>query len=240
MVEIHPSAIVEPSVQLGMNVHVGAFTVIKGRVAIGDNTFISSHVSIGEEAEHSVEKWELHPRHYNGRIHIGTNVVLREFVTVHQPVKDVTHIGDDAYIMGRSHIGHDMYIEDQAVISNGTVLGGYTRVMRGANLGICCCTHQFTTIGAYAMIAANATVVKDVPPLATYIPQKELTLNIYAIRKFGLPLIGQTLADVAISPFYQKLLDEWRTRRHPERSIYGQERPYGYRFQTSRGPVSRH
>ena len=68
-------------------------------------------------------------------------------------------------------------------------------MLRGANVGICAATHQFTTVGQYAMIAANATVVKDVPPLAKFIPGKELGMNIYAVRKWDLPLHAETLAE---------------------------------------------
>jgi UDP-N-acetylglucosamine acyltransferase len=216
---IHPTAIIYPTAKLGKNVHIGAYTTVKD-CEIGDNVYISSHCAIGDEAEHSTEKWELNKRTYPGKIVIGDNVVIREFVTVHQPIKDITYIGNDAYVMGKSHIGHDVYLEDHAVISYGTVLGGWTRVMRGANLGISSITHQFTTIGPYAMVAANASVVKDVPPLAKYIPFKELSLNVYAIHKWKLPLAGETPSDIIKQDFHVSLTEEWEARRHKERTAY--------------------
>jgi UDP-N-acetylglucosamine acyltransferase len=219
---IHPTALIHPSVELGRNVHVGAYSVIHENVVIGDDTFISSHVSIGEEAEHSSDKYELHPRGVCPPIRIGKNVVLREFTTVNRPIKDVTLIDDNVYVMARVHVAHDCRVEEWAVLSNNAILAGWTRVMRGANVGICVATHQGTTVGPFAMIAANATVVKDVPPLAKFIPGKELGMNVYAVRKWNLPLRSETFSVVRQEPFYRQLLDEWETVRDKRRPVYGE------------------
>jgi UDP-N-acetylglucosamine acyltransferase len=217
---IHPTAILHPRVRLGCNVRVGAYTVIQGDVTIGDNTCIASHVSIGDEAEHSSDKYELHPRDFCPPIRIGKDVVIREFTTVNRPLKELTWIADGVYIMARVHVAHDCRVEEGAVLSNNAILAGWTKVLRGANLGICAATHQYTTIGHYAMIAANATVVKDVMPLAKFIPGKDLSLNAYAIQKWGLPLRGETLAAVAQEPPYLALLQEWEIARDKHRPAY--------------------
>lgn len=217
---IHPTAILHAGVQLGRNVRVGAYTIIHANVRIGDNTFIASHVSIGEEAEHSSDKYELHPRDVCPPIVIGRDVVIREFTTVNRPIKEVTLIADGVYVMARVHVAHDCRVEEGAVLSNNAILAGWTRVLRGANVGICAATHQYTTVGHYAMIAANATVVKDVPPLAKFIPGKDLGLNVYAIRKWDLPLRGDSLAAVAQEPAYRALLEEWEAARDKRRPVY--------------------
>src|SRR5205823_5767254 len=117
---------------------------------------ISSHVLLGEEAEHSTEKYELNPRAAVLPVEIGSNVVLREFVSVTRPIKTVTRVADGAYVMAQAHIAHDVAVEEDAVVSIAAVLAGWTRVQRGANLGAGSVTHQYTTVGAYAMVAANA------------------------------------------------------------------------------------
>jgi UDP-N-acetylglucosamine acyltransferase len=223
LTQIHPTALIDPRVSLGHNVHIGPYTIIRANVTLGDNVYIASHVSIGEEAEHSTDKYELHPRSVCPPIVIGSNVVLREFTTINRPMKDVTWIADNVYAMARVHIGHDCRIEDGAVLSNNAILSGWTRVLRGANVGICVAIHQFTTVGQYAMIAANATVVKDVPPLAKYIPGKELGLNRYAIHKHGLPLTSETLPGVRAESFYQELLQHWEEVRDKRRPVHGVE-----------------
>lgn len=217
--DIAHSAIIYPNVKLGKNIHVGEFSVLRD-CEVGDNTYIDSHVSIGSEAEHSTEKWELNRREYKGKIVIGKNVVIREFVVVNKPIKDITYIGNDAYVMSKSHIGHDIYLEDHAVISAGVVLGGWTRVMRGANVGISAVTHQYTTIGHYAMIAANATVVKDVMPFSKFIPNKPIGLNAYAIRKWNFPLVGEDFSDIMKQEFYLAFIEEWKAKRYTERAVY--------------------
>lgn len=45
---VHPSAVVDPSVKLGENVHVGPFTVIEKGAVIGDGAVIEAQVFIGE------------------------------------------------------------------------------------------------------------------------------------------------------------------------------------------------
>jgi UDP-N-acetylglucosamine acyltransferase len=217
---IHPTAVVHPDARLGTNVHVGAYTVIRANVFIGNNVYISSHVSLGDEAEHSTEKYELNPRDGVRPVRIGNNVVIREFVTVTRPTKEVTRIADHAYIMGHVYVAHDVSIGEHAVVSNCAILGGWTRIQRGANLGLSSTTHQFTTIGAYAMVAANATVVKDIPPLGKYIPHKPLGVNAYAIAKWKLPLRGRSLAELYAQPAYAELLAEFTADRFSERQVY--------------------
>jgi len=211
---IHNTAILE-NVHLGKNVKIGAYSVIKDCI-IGDNTYIAPHVVIGEESEHSTNKYELNPRESNWII-IGKDTVIREFTSINKPIKDVTMIGDEVYIMGHSYIAHDCWIEDNAVISNGSLLGGWTRVMTYANLGLGTTCHQYTTIGSYAMIAANATIVKDVMPLCKYIPGKPLEINSYLVNKLKLPIHSENFQQ---EEFFIKLKTEWEEKRNKDRKIY--------------------
>ena len=49
---IDPTALIGPDVTIGKGNTIGAFTVIKGRVMIGNNNYIAPHVVIGEPAEY--------------------------------------------------------------------------------------------------------------------------------------------------------------------------------------------
>lgn len=211
---IHPTAIIDDTVRIGENVYIGPYTVIKGNVEIGSNSYIASHVSIGEVAEHSSNKYEFNTL-LNGKIIIGNGVVIREFTTVNRPMKDQTVISNDCYLMARTHVSHDDFLEDGVILSTNTCLGGWTRVMKCANVGLGVITHQFTTIGSYAMIAAGAVVVKDVPPLCKYIPGKELGINTYAIKKHSLP----QLQAPEYEEFLNSLTNEWENCRHKERKV---------------------
>ena len=48
---VHPTAIVDESVKLGANVHVGAFTIIEAGTEIGDDAIIEAQVFIGENCK---------------------------------------------------------------------------------------------------------------------------------------------------------------------------------------------
>lgn len=211
---IHPTAIIDPEVVIGKNVKIGPYSVIRGRVSIGDGTIISSHVSIGDLPEHGTEKFDFKGAG-TGSIDIGRNVVIREFVTVNAPMADMTLIEDNVYVMAHSHVSHDNHLEKDVILSTGVHLGGWSIIQRGANIGLCAVTHQYTTIGAYAMIAANAMVTKDIPPLAKFIPGKPLSLNEHAVKKFNLHPDYSNIR----SESYKTILYHWMSDRRDRPAI---------------------
>lgn len=155
---VHPTAIIEGDVQLDDDVEVGALCYLRGPLVIGHGTRIWPHVIIGCEGEHR-------SRGPVGVIRIGAGVVLRELVVVQRGTGDRdTTIGDRCYIMDHCHIAHDVVLAEDVTLSPNVVLGGHTRVHRGATIGIGAVTHQESTIGAYSMVGMGAVVTRDVPP----------------------------------------------------------------------------
>ena len=67
---VHPTAIIEPSVKLGENVHIGALTVIEKGAEIAANAVIEAQVFIGEGCR------------VGARTHIYPQVTLREGTVV--------------------------------------------------------------------------------------------------------------------------------------------------------------
>ena len=63
---VHPSAVVDPSVRLGKDVHVGPFTVIEKGAEIGDGCVIEAQVFVGEGCK------------VGAKTHIYPQVTLRE------------------------------------------------------------------------------------------------------------------------------------------------------------------
>jgi UDP-N-acetylglucosamine acyltransferase len=183
-VSIHPTAVLEGDVKLGNGVEIGAFCYLKGPLVIGENTKISPHCSIGTEAEHKT-------RPTVGTVFIGKNTVLRDGCVIHRGTghRDTT-IGDDCYIMNKCYIAHDSVIGNNVTISAHVAMGGHTTIQEGANLGIGAVLHQFTTIGAWAMVGMGASVARDVPPFALVLgnPMRFQRFNNYHFEKFDIEL----------------------------------------------------
>ena len=76
----------------------------------------------------------------------------------------VTRVGNHTLLMNYVHVAHDCMVGDHSIISNSTELGGHCVleewVVAAAMSGI----HQFSRIGAHAMIAAGSKIAQDVPP----------------------------------------------------------------------------
>ncbi|MDQ6767509.1 MAG: UDP-N-acetylglucosamine acyltransferase [Candidatus Eremiobacteraeota bacterium] len=161
--KVHPTAYIGASVKLGSGNIVGAFAFIDGDVTIGNGNWIGPHVTIGTPAQYSTGKFEFTGEPAAG-IRIGDRNILREYMTVHQPSRNLTIIEDDCYVMAYCHVSHDTRICRGAIITNNAQIGGHSEIQQFAFIGLSCVTHQFSTIGAYAFVGMGSIVAKDVPP----------------------------------------------------------------------------
>ena len=66
--------------------------------------------------------------------------------------------------MAYSHIAHDCIINDDCVIVNNVQIGGHVKIDNFAIIGGGTLIHQFSNIGAHAMVAGGSLVRKDIPP----------------------------------------------------------------------------
>lgn len=177
-VKIHATAIVEPSVELGDDVEIGAFAYVAGKAVIGAHTVVHHHATVEGNtvvgtaceifpyASIGAKTQDLKYRGGNPGLRIGDRNVFREYVSVHAATSDGlnTIIGNDNTILAYVHIAHDCRLGNHIVASNSVQIGGHViiedHVTLGGNSGV----HQFCRIGAYAMISAYAKVVQDVAP----------------------------------------------------------------------------
>lgn len=179
---IHSTAILEGDVSLGAGSTVGPGCYLRGPIIIGANTTIHPHCVIGTEPEH-------HSKRGAGAVHIGDGVILREFAAVHRGTGDAeTRIGNRCFVMSHSYIAHDCVIEDDVTLSPNATLAGHTHVLRGATVGMAAATHQFSTIGAWAMVGMSAVVTRDVPPFALVVgnPARFRRFNTHRFAALGL------------------------------------------------------
>lgn len=180
---IHPTAIIDERVKLGKNNLIHPYTVILGPTEIGDDNIIGPHVVIGMPGQDT-----RNPRYdsSNCQIIIGNRNIIREFTSIQKPCyESLTLLCDDVYLMQGVHIPHDAQISNKVVITPMCVLAGITKILEGANLGMGCTINQYSVIGHYSIVAMGAAVMMNVKPFSRYIPNKPITMNEYAVRKFG-------------------------------------------------------
>lgn len=202
MIQIHPTAVVDPGASLEEGVVIGPFTIIGDRVTIGRGTRIGSHVVIEGETEigegcqifhHAiigVQPQDLKYRGEEARVRIGPQTVIREFATVHRGTAGgggITVVGSRNYVMAYAHIAHDCLLGDDVVMASLSALAGHVVIEEHAIIGGLVGIHQFVRIGRYALVGACSAVLQDIPPYvkAQGNRAKPYGLNTVGLRRHG-------------------------------------------------------
>src|SRR5258708_36404262 len=97
------------------------------------------------------------------------------------------------------HIPHDALLEDDVVITPMVALAGITRILKGANLGMGCIINQYPVVGQYSIVATGAPVLKNIKPFSRYIPGKPISINTYAIKKFGFEAFTEEISEYILA-----------------------------------------
>lgn len=179
-VRIGAYSIVEKNVRLGKNVCISPYVHIKGDTQIGENTFIGTGAVIGEMPQ------MLDLRDNCGKLRIGKNNTIREYVTINSSTspQKVTSLGDNNYLMGFSHVAHDCSIANNVVICNGALIAGHAEVGDSAFISGNVVIHQFVKIGKLAMIGGLSRVNQDIPPFLMVVGDSRVWgLNLVGLRR---------------------------------------------------------
>ncbi len=198
---IHPSAIIEPSAEIGEGVIIGPHTIVENNVEIGAGTRIDSQAKIGSGARIGKDCHIFHgaviseiPQDikFQGEESIaviGDRTKIREYATIHRGTKDreKTIVGSDCLLMAYTHIAHDCVVGDHVVIANSVQLGGHVTIDEWAFIGGMAGVHQFTHIGKHAFVGGGYRCIQDVPPytLVAGEPMKYAGLNVVGLRRRG-------------------------------------------------------
>lgn len=203
---IHPSAILEGRIVMGDGNTIGPNVVIKGNVTLGDNNIIQTgttivhnvkignnnhfypYASIGSLGEMGAKGDRFIAE---GKVHIGNDITVREFVCVHSPVNTLeTRIDDQVYLMNKSYVAHDVVIGKGAVLNAGVMLAGRVKVEEYATIGMGAAVHQRLTIGASSMIGMQTTVTRNVLPYSTIVgnPARILCFNAIGAERQGIDM----------------------------------------------------
>lgn len=183
MNNIHPTAIIGPDVSLGDGNTIGAYSIIEGNTVIGNNNYIGPHTAIGVEP---TDTKHVDYRFATPQLIIGDNNIIREFSVVELPCYEAeSRICNGVFLMQGVHLSHDNILQDDVVVTNQCVVGGIAKILKGADLGMGCTINQYTVIGQYSIVATGAPCMKNVKPFSRYIPDKPISVNMYALKKYG-------------------------------------------------------
>jgi UDP-N-acetylglucosamine acyltransferase len=234
---IHPTAIVDPKAEIGANVEIGPFCIIKagveikkgarilsnvvveGATVIGENSTIYPFSSIGFPPQDLKYKGE------ETRLSIGSGTIIREYASIHRASvggDGATVIGDDSFLMAYVHVAHDCVIGNNVIMTNAATLAGHVVVEDFAYIGGLVAVHQFTRIGRYAMVGGFSGIGQDIPPymIASGARAKLFGPNTIGLQRRGFP--EKTINE--IKKAYKILFREKRTLKEALKKV-GEEFP---------------
>ena len=199
---IDPRSIIDPSAELGSDVHVGPWSWIGADVEIGDGCWIAPHTVIkgptrigrnNKIYQFSTVGEDTPALAYDGEpttLEIGQDNVIREGVTIHRgTVQDrgATVIGDGCLFMAYVHVGHDCVVGNHVIMANNASISGHVVVGDYANFGGYAGVPQYRRIGAHSHVSGMSLVLKDVPAYMTVMgnPASAISLNVEGMRRRG-------------------------------------------------------
>jgi UDP-N-acetylglucosamine acyltransferase len=198
---IHPTAIIDPTVQIGEGTSVGPFTIIGPNVVIGGECRIGPHVLIERDTTlgsgcviHNGAVLGTDPQDlkYSGeptRLLVGDRTVIREYATLNRGTTALGHteVGSDCLLMAYTHVAHDCTIGDHVILSNAVNMGGHVSIDDWAIVGGVTPIHQFVRIGTHAFVGGASRVAKDIPP---YVKAAGSPVQLYGLNSVGLQRRG--------------------------------------------------
>jgi UDP-N-acetylglucosamine acyltransferase len=198
---IHPTALIDPSAELGRGVSIGPYAIVGPRVTVGDrcrigpratlqrNVRLGDGVSVGDG---SILGGDPQDHKYNGEetwVEVGEDTIIREYSTINRGTTATfkTTVGARCFIMTYVHLAHDCHVGDDVVIANATQCAGHVTIHDRAILSGLNAVHQFVTIGTYSFVGGASRVNQDIPP---YVKAVGNPMELYGLNSIGLQRAG--------------------------------------------------
>ena len=241
---IHPTAILEPGAQLGVEVQIGPYAYVAATARLGDGCVLGPHAVVLEHTTlgarcrvHSGAVLGDLPQDLSFKdepsyVVIGDDCVFREGATVHRGTKPgtTTRLGSHVYMMSNSHAAHNTEVGDRVILASGVLLGGYVIVGERSFLGGGSAVHQFCHIGRLAMVGALSMISKDLPPFCTSLSAENSQvggLNVVGLRRAGFTAVQRAQIKQAFGLVYRSGLNVTQAR---ERLRADAANPYAAEF----------
>ena len=236
---IHPTAIVSPSAQIGEDVEIGPCAIIGGEVTLGSGCVIQAHAVLENKVTMGTGNFVgygtvigaapqdfAHKPEISSEVRIGDNNRIREYVTIHRGTKDgtATTVGNGCFLMVGTHLGHNVSLADNVIITNNCLLAGYVEVGEAAVLGGGSVFHPFMRIGRRAMIAGSSSFNNDIPPFVMANFRNLLVgINVIGLRRGGFGAQARMEIKRAFKLVYRSGLRVREALAEAERSEWGPE-----------------
>lgn len=200
---IHPTAILDPSVEVESGVVIGPYCVLGKNVRLGAGSELYAHVVI-EQNTRIGKGCQIHSGAVIGgppqdtkfggedsSVIIGNYNILRECVTIHRATGDgnATRIGDHNMLMAYAHVAHNCEIGNHVTMASYAGVSGHVIIEDYANLGGIVGVHQHCRIGTLVMIGGLSGVAQHIPPymLAEGRPARVYDINKVGLKRAGIP-----------------------------------------------------
>ncbi len=182
---IHPTAIIEPGAQLGVDCEVMAGAVLTRHTILGDRVVVYPGAVVGGDPQFL--KFDRRTPSY---VRVGEGSVVREHVTLNRSIHEgkATVIGARCFLMAASHVGHDCEVAGDVVLANNVMLAGHVSVGAYTFLGGGCGVHQFARVGESVMVSGLARISRDLAPFTIVAERDHVSgLNVVGLRRRGFP-----------------------------------------------------
>lgn len=141
---IHPTALISPKAQLGVNVSVGPFTVIHDDVIVGEGTVIEGHCEIGHPA----------PLAQGLPLVIGNKSLIRSHSIFYQgsTFGDGLVTGHRVTVREKTTAGHGFQLGTLSDIQGHCEIGNYVRTHSNVHIGQKSKIHDFVWLFPYVVL----------------------------------------------------------------------------------------
>ena len=194
--KIHPTAIIDPTAQIGSEVEIGPSAIIGAGVVIGDSCTIQAHavlegvvkmgsgnfIGYGAIIGAAPQDLSFDPKTQSA-VEIGNGNTIREYCTIHRGSTEgsATVIGDDNFLMVGNHLGHNCTLGNGVVMANDCLLAGHVRIDDRAFIGGGSRFHQGIRMGRLVM--AEGRFTQNLPPFLSAAKNEVYGFNVIGMRR---------------------------------------------------------
>src|SRR5258706_15413286 len=200
--KIHPTAVISPGAEIGVDVEIGPYAVVGSAGVIGDRTRIGpqvgldGHTRIGQDnlivgqANLGGPPQDLSYKNEPTQLEIGARNTIREFVPINRgTVKGggCTRIGNDCLLMACCHVAHDCELADRIIMGNNVLLAGHVKVERQPNISGGAAAHHFVASSSFAYVGGMTRIIQDAPPymILEGHPSRVRGVNVIGLQRGG-------------------------------------------------------